>query len=78
MSMGAQRAEAQPENGTDQAAQHEWLGLPEFKGHDEAEQWSHQDEPEERPERVRVLSVVLLMLALAWTGAAIWSRSAAA
>ncbi|HZG44653.1 MAG TPA: hypothetical protein VEZ41_00090, partial [Allosphingosinicella sp.] len=73
MNMGAQRAEAQPENGTDQAAQHEWLGLPEFKGHDEAEQWQHQDEPEERPERVRVLSVVLLVLAIAWTGAAIWS-----
>ena len=72
MSMGAQRADAQPEDGTNDTAQHEWLGLPAFRG-EEGEGWAAEEEPEERPARVRALSVVLLILALAWTGAAIWT-----
>ncbi len=74
MSMGAQRADAQPEDGTIETAQHEWLGLPEFKGSEPpVESWAPEEEPEERPAKVRALSILLLVLALAWTAAAIWS-----
>ena len=75
MSTGAQRVDAQPENGNFETAQHEWLGLPAFKGDEEGDALTYEEEPEERPARVRVLSVLLLVLALAWTAAAIWTIS---
>lgn len=72
MSTGAQRADAQPEDGTIEAAQHEWLGFPSTNQHLESEEWTAA-EAEERPARVRTLSLVLLGLAALWTGTAIWS-----
>ena len=42
MSTGAQRADAQPQDGTIDTAQHEWLGLPAFKTQEEGEAWAHE------------------------------------
>jgi hypothetical protein len=71
MSMGAHRAEAQPEDGT--ADTHEdWGVLPAMNGFVDAGDWP-VEEPEEHPRRARVLGWVLAALALAWTAAAIWS-----
>ena len=73
MSMGAQRADAQPENGTIEAAQHEWLGPPASPDQQGGDAWSPDAELEDRRARPRILSFVLLLLAIAWTAAAIWS-----
>jgi len=77
MSMGAPRADAQPEDGTLEGSQHEWLGLPQFKHQGEEEDlpapYVEPEEPDARPRRARALSIVLLVLAAAWTAAAIWS-----
>src|SRR3546814_15663654 len=76
MTTGAQRADAQPDNGirdTDHQAQWEviqpdsesaetgdWIG--------EAEPWAEAAEPESRP-GPRRLAIALIVLALAWIGA---------
>jgi hypothetical protein len=77
MNMGAPRGQAQPENGIVEGAQADWLGPPAFRALDEeAGQIGHDPEPEEfdgAPTRVRVLSAILMVLAVAWTGAALWS-----
>src|SRR3546814_19954496 len=79
MTTGAQRADAQPDNGirdTDHQAQWEviqpdsesaetgdWIG--------EAEPWAEAAEPESRP-GPRRLAIALIVLALAWIGASAW------
>lgn len=79
MTTGAQRAEAQPDNGirdTDHQGQWEviqpgsestetadWIG--------EAEPWAEAAEPESRPGSRR-LAIALIVLALAWIGASAW------
>jgi hypothetical protein len=71
MSMGAQRADAQPEDGT--ADTHEdWGVLPATNGYVEGGDWPVEG-PEEHPRRARALGWILAVLAIAWTAAAIWS-----
>jgi hypothetical protein len=69
--MGAQRAEAQPETGTIDTAR-DWVGQAEITSQAEPEAPDYGF-PEERRALPKVVGGLLLVLALAWTGAAIWS-----
>jgi hypothetical protein len=71
MSMGAQRAEAQPEAGTTETV-HDWIGQPDTSSHSEPEAPEYGF-PEERRTVPKLVGALLLMLAVLWTGAAIWS-----
>ncbi|HLL59527.1 MAG TPA: hypothetical protein VK391_06510 [Allosphingosinicella sp.] len=75
MTTGAQRAEAQPENGTMGTAGQAWAELletTEYMDGSTSNSWDLPD-PEERPFRARVLGKLMIVLALAWTGASVWS-----
>ncbi|HEX8534036.1 MAG TPA: hypothetical protein VF662_07705 [Allosphingosinicella sp.] len=71
MTMGAQRAEAQPETGTSDTAR-DWVGKAEITSQAEPDAPDYGF-PEERSALPKLAGGVLLLLALAWTGAAIWS-----
>jgi hypothetical protein len=75
MSTGAQRAEAQPGDGTADG-QESWNVLSETRDFVGPEPWPDEvlaAEPEQRSTRARVTGALLILLALAWTAASVWT-----
>jgi hypothetical protein len=71
MSMGAQRAEAQPEDGS-RVVDLDRDTLPEPVEQGEEPEWEG-DESADAPAGRRPLAVALIVLALLWTGASVWA-----
>jgi hypothetical protein len=65
MSIGAERADAQPFNGTSEPEEQAWGGLPE-------DDIVYQEEAAEASGERKFLAAFLILLALGWTGASGW------
>ena len=79
MTTGAQRAEAQPDNGIADTDRGDWEVLQANEESAEAVEtfeWA-EEEPAESPARPRILAGLLSLLAVGWIGVVAWSLAVA-
>jgi methyl-accepting chemotaxis protein len=72
MNMGAQRADAQPEAGITGTTR-DWVGSIDTSSAPEGAVAAFEEYPEERRTVPRLVAGLLILLALAWTGVAVWT-----
>jgi hypothetical protein len=72
MTQGAQRADAPPEDGTEQVGEADWTIVP-MNGEYAAGEWPEHSEPPKSSLMMKLFGGFLVLLGLAWLGAAGWA-----